>query len=146
MTQEEVLEDVDDSLWFMAYSHTLQRVGEATHGRQWQWARGKVWEVGVSTLVRAFWDETRVELATSSCTKLCWELPLRGVFRRRERGAISHAITFLDDMAMHTPSLDTWDQFRSSHAMGRHRGGAVRLSLWSCHRPHNASNTAHSDG
>ena len=29
MTQEEVLENVDDSLWFMAYSHTLQWVGEA---------------------------------------------------------------------------------------------------------------------
>ena len=28
MTWEEVLENVDDSLWFMAYSHTLQRVRE----------------------------------------------------------------------------------------------------------------------
>ena len=32
MTREEVLENVDDLLWFMAYSHTLQRVGEAAHG------------------------------------------------------------------------------------------------------------------
>ena len=61
-------------------------------------------------LVRAFWEETGIELA-ASCTKLCWELPLRGVFRRRERGAISHVITFLDDVAMHVPSLDAWDQF-----------------------------------
>ena len=68
-------------------------------------------EVGVSALVRAFWDETGVKLTTSSCTKLCWELPPRGVFRRRERGAISHAITFLDDVAMRTLSLDAWDQF-----------------------------------
>ena len=30
MTWEEVLENVDDSLWFVAYSHTLQRVREAT--------------------------------------------------------------------------------------------------------------------
>ena len=29
MTQEEVLENVDDSLWFVAYSCALQRVGEA---------------------------------------------------------------------------------------------------------------------
>ena len=29
MTREEVLEGVDDSLWFAAYSHSLQRVGEA---------------------------------------------------------------------------------------------------------------------
>ena len=33
MTWEEVLENVDDSLWFAAYSCTLQRVGEAMHGR-----------------------------------------------------------------------------------------------------------------
>ena len=110
MTREEVLENVDDSLWFAAYSHTLQRVGEAARGRQWQWARGKVVEVGVSPLVRAFREEKGIELATS-CTKLCWELPPRGVFRRRERDMISHAITFLDDMAMHVPSLDAWDQF-----------------------------------
>ena len=67
-------------------------------------------EVGVSPLVRAFWEETGVELATS-CTKLCWELPLRGVFRRRERGTIAHAITFVDDVAVRVPSLDAWDQF-----------------------------------
>ena len=110
MTQEEMLENVDDSLWFAAYSCTLQRVGEAAHSQWWQWPRGKAWEVGVSPLVRAFWEETGVELATS-CTKLCWKLPLRGVFRRRERGAISQAITFLDDVTMHVPTLDAWDQF-----------------------------------
>ena len=33
------------------------------------------------------------------------------MFRRRERGVISHAITFLDDVATCTPSLDAWDQF-----------------------------------
>ena len=32
MTREELLENVDDSLWFAAYSHTLQRVGEAARG------------------------------------------------------------------------------------------------------------------
>ena len=67
-------------------------------------------EVGVSPLVRAFWEETGIELATS-CTRLCWELLPRGVFRRRERGAISHAISFLDDVAVHVPMLDAWDQF-----------------------------------
>ena len=110
MTWEEVLENVDNSLWFEAYSHTLQRVGEAVCGRQWQWPRGKVWEVGVSPLVRVFWEEAGVELATS-CTKLCWKLPPRGVFRRRERGMVSHAITFMDDVAVRIPSLDAWDQF-----------------------------------
>ena len=33
MMREEVLEKVDNSLWFEAYSHALQRVGEAAHGR-----------------------------------------------------------------------------------------------------------------
>ena len=72
--------------------------------------KGEGSRVGVSPLVRAFWEETGVELATS-CTKLCWELPPRGVFRRRQRGTISHAITFPDDMAVRVPSLDAWDQF-----------------------------------
>ena len=150
MTREEVLEKVDDSLWFTAYSCTLQRVGEAAHSRRWQWPRGKVPEVGVSPLVRAFWEETGVEL-TTSCMKLCWELPPRGVFRRRERDVISHAITFLDDMVVHVPSLDAWDQFVWSagcgHATGHHGGGAVRLSLQSGHRPwpRNASHTVQGD-
>ena len=110
MTWDEVQGDVDNSLWFEAYSHALQRVGEAVHGLRWQWPKGKVREVKVSPLVRAFWEETSVELA-ASCTRLCWELPQRGVFRRRERGIISHAITFLDDMAVHVPMLNAWDQF-----------------------------------
>ena len=110
MTQEEVLENVNDSLWFVAYSCTLQRVGEAAHSQRWQWPRGKAPEVGVSPLVRAFWEETGIKLA-ATCMKLCWELPPRGVFRRRERGAIFHAITFLHDVAMRVPSLDAWDQF-----------------------------------
>ena len=33
MTREEVLENVDDSLWFVAYSCALQRVGEAACSR-----------------------------------------------------------------------------------------------------------------
>ena len=31
---------------------------------------------------------------------LCWELPPRGLFRKRERGTILHTITFLDDMSV----------------------------------------------
>ena len=136
MTQEEVL---DNSLWFMTYSCTLQRVGEAVCGRRWQWARGKATEIGVSPLVRAFWEETGIELATS-CTKLCWELPPQGVFRRRVRGTVSHAITFMDDMAVHIPSLDAWDQFvwppgvavpqaaTEVEQYGYHHGHAVDLS------------------
>ena len=106
MMQDEVQGDVDNLLCFEAYSHVLQRVGEAMHGQQWQWPKGKAWEVKVSPLVRAFWEETGIEL-TTSCTRLCWELPPRGVFRRRERGTILHMITFLDDMAVRVPMLNT---------------------------------------
>ena len=139
MMQEEVLEKVDDSLWFKVYSHTLQRVREATCGQRWQWPKGKEREVGVSPLVRAFWEETGIEL-TASYTKLCWELPPRGVFRRRERGAISHVITFLDDVAVRVPTLDAWDQFLWSPSVampwaateveqhGYHRSHAIDLS------------------
>ena len=63
-----------------------------------------------SPLVRVFWEEIGLELATS-CTRLCWELPPRAVFRRRERGTISHMITFLDDLAVCVPMLVAWDQF-----------------------------------
>ena len=110
MTREEVLEKVDDSLWFKVYSCTLQRVREAMHGQRWQWPKGKAWEVGVSPLVRAFWEEMGVELA-ASCTRLCWEPQPRGVFRRRERGMLLHVITFLDDVAVCIPMLNAWDQF-----------------------------------
>ena len=110
MTREEVLEGVDDPLWFVAYSHTLQRVGEAAHRQRWEWPVGKMPEVRVSPLVHAFWEETGIELA-AACIKLCWELPL-SVFRRRERGPVAYAITFVDELAMWVPSLNaSTDQF-----------------------------------
>ena len=110
MMRDQVQGEVDNLLWFEVYSHTLQRVGEAVRGQQWQWPKGKAWEVAVSPIVRAFWEETSME-PTATCMRLCWELQPRAVFRRRERGAVSHAITFLDDMAVHVPTLDAWDQF-----------------------------------
>ena len=110
MMQDKVQGEVDNLLWFEVYSRTLQRVGEAICGRQWQWPKGKAWEVAVSPIVRAFWEETGVEHATT-CTRLCWELQPRDVFRRRKRGTVSDAITFLDDMVVCVPTLNTWDQF-----------------------------------
>ena len=140
MMWEEVQGTVDNSLWFEAYSCTLQRVGEAACSRRWQWPKGKVWEVGVSPLVRVFWEETGIKL-TASCTRLCWELPPRGVFRRRrERGTISHAIILLDDMAVRIPTLNACDQFvwplsaavpqatTEVEQCGYHCGNAVDLS------------------
>ena len=87
MMRDEVQGDMDNLLWFEAYSWALQRVGEAVCSRPWQWPKGKAREVKVSPLVRAFWEETGVELA-ASCTRLYWELLPRVVFRRRERSTI----------------------------------------------------------
>ena len=138
MTWDEVRGEVDNSLWFEVYSRTLQRVGEAVHYWRWWWPKGKAQEVAVSPIVRAFWEEISVE-PTASCTRLCWELAPRAVFRRRERGAVSHAITFLDDMAVRTPMLNGWDQFvwppsaatpwttTQVEQYGYHRGNAVDL-------------------
>ena len=61
MTWDEAQTDVDNSLWFKAYSCALQRVGEAVCSRQWQWPKEKV---------RVFWEETGMELA-ASCMRWC---------------------------------------------------------------------------
>ena len=110
MTREEMLEGVDEPLWFATYSCALQRVGEVACRWKWEWPVEKMPEARVSPQVHAFWEEAGVELATS-CVKLCWELLLRSVFRRRERGPVAYAITFMDKLAMWVPSLNTWDQF-----------------------------------
>ena len=41
MTWDEVQGDMDNSLWFEAYSHALQRVWEAMCSQQWQWSKGR---------------------------------------------------------------------------------------------------------
>ena len=89
MTWDEVRGEVDNTLWFEVYSRTLQRVGEAVRGQRWQWPKGKVREVAVSPIVRAFWEETGMEprrqlyqtLAGSSSREQC---------SGEGRGALSH--------------------------------------------------------
>ena len=56
--------------WFVAYSRTLQRVGEAAHRRKWD-ARRESLEVKASPLVRAFWHENDIDLMRVSI-KHCW--------------------------------------------------------------------------
>ena len=99
---------------------------------------GKVPEVSMSPLVHAFWEETGVELAMA-CVKLCWELSPRSTFRRRERGLVAYAVTFMDELAMWVSSLGAWDQFiwllavampwvsTEAEQYGYHRGQAVDL-------------------
>ena len=110
MTKEEVWEGVDEPLWFVAYSPTLQQVGEAARGWKWEWLVGKTLEVRVSPLVHAFWEEMGIDL-TVACIKLCWDPPPRGIFCRREEGPVAYVITFVDELAVRMPSLNAWDKF-----------------------------------
>ena len=48
MMRDEVQGDVDNYLWFEAYSHALQRVREALRSWRWQWPKGKAQQVEVS--------------------------------------------------------------------------------------------------
>ena len=73
MTKEEVLEGIDEPLWFVAYSRTLWWVGEAAHRQKWP--VGKTPEVRVSPLVHAFWGRLAWISLTVACIKLCWEPP-----------------------------------------------------------------------
>ena len=93
---------------------------------------GKTPEVRVSPLVHAFWEETGVDL-TATCIKLCWELPPRSIFRRRERGLVAYAITFVDELAIQVPSLDAWDQFIWPPAVAMPRA-LVEAEQYSYHR------------
>ena len=47
---------------------------------------------------------------TVASIKLCWEPAARVLYRKRESGPTTHVITFLDELAVCVPSLNTWDQ------------------------------------
>ena len=109
ITDEETAGGMGEPHWFMAYSHTLQQVGEVAHGRKWEWPRREALEVKASPLVRAFWCETGMDLTVASI-KLCWEPTPRALGHQRENGPTTHIISYLDELAVHIPSLDAWDQ------------------------------------
>ena len=110
MTMDKVAEGIGETHWFMAYSHALQRVGKAACGQKWEWPAREAFEVKVSPLVCAFWEETGADL-TMACIKLCWEPAPRAIFGKREDSPVAHVITFLDELVVWAPSLDAWDQF-----------------------------------
>ena len=152
MTKEEVSEDIDEPLWFMAYSRALQWVGEAARRCKWEWPVGKTPEVRVSPLVHAFWEETGIDLATA-CVKLCWEpTPSQGNILKEGEGSCS-LCHYLCRQASHTGAkpgcLGSIHLATScSHAVGPHGGGAVWLSSQSSCRPQagNAGGAVKGDG
>ena len=109
MTEKEMAGGMGEPDWFMAYSHTLQRVGEAACRWKWEWPTRETLQVKVSLLVHAFWEETGVDL-TTACIKLCWEPAPRARYCKRENGPTAHVITLLDELAVWVPTLDAWDQ------------------------------------
>ena len=60
-------------------------------------------------LIHALWQETGADLTVASI-KLCWEPPPRALYRQRENSPTTHVITFLDELVVWVPSLNTWDQ------------------------------------
>ena len=109
MTDDEMAGGMGEPHWFVAYSHALQWVGEAVHGRKWKWPRREALEVRASPLVHAFWCEMDADLMVASI-KLCWEPAPRVLYHQRENGPTTHIITYLDELAVCVPSLDAWDQ------------------------------------
>ena len=94
--------------WFVAYSHILQWVGEATHRRKWE-LRREVLEINTSPLVHAFWHKTDMDLMMAH-VKLCWEPAPRVLYHQRDNGPTAHVITYLDVLAVCIPTLEAWDQ------------------------------------
>ena len=106
---EKVAGDVGEPHWFVAFSCMLQQVGEATHRRKWEWLRREALEIKASPLVRAFWCETDMDLTMAS-VKLCWEPTPRALYHQRDNGPSAHVISYLDELAVHIPTLEAWDQ------------------------------------
>ena len=94
--------------WFMAYSCTLQQVGEVACRRKWE-ARREALEIKASPLVCAFWCETDVDLTMASI-KRCWEPAPRTLHHQRENGPTAHVISYLDELAVCVPTRESWDQ------------------------------------
>ena len=94
--------------WFVFYPCTLQRVGEAAHGRKWN-----VWqdalEIKASPLVCAFWHETDIDLMMA-IIKRCWEPTPRTLHHQRDNGPTTHVISYLDKLAVCIPISEAWDE------------------------------------
>ena len=108
LTDEEVEGGVGEPHWFMAYSHMLQRVGKAAHGRKWE-VRREALEIKASPLVHAFWHETDVDLMVAS-VKCCSEPAPRTLHHQRENGPTTHIISYLNELAVRIPTRKAWDQ------------------------------------
>ena len=86
----------------------LQQVGKAACGRKWE-VRREALEIKASPLVHAFWCKTDIDLMMASI-KCCWEPAPRTLHHQRENSTTTHVISYLDELAVHVPSREAWDQ------------------------------------
>ena len=94
--------------WFVAYSHTFQRVSEAAHGRKWDAWRESL-EIKASSLVHAFCCETDVDLMIVSIKHCWWPIP-GTLHHQRDNGPTAHVISYLDELAVCLPISEAWDK------------------------------------
>ena len=47
---------------------------------------------------------------TMASVKLCWEPTPRALYHQRDNGPTAHVISYLNELAVHIPTLEAWDQ------------------------------------
>ena len=108
LTDQEVEGGMGELHWFVAYSHALKGVEEATHGRKWDtWQEAL--EIKASPLVHAFWHKTDVDLMMVSI-KHYWEPTLRTLHHQRDNSPTNHVISYLNKLAVCLPTSEAWDK------------------------------------
>ena len=83
--------------------------GQGGHRRKCEGPRRDALEIKALPLVRAFWHKTGMDLTIDSI-KLCWEPTPRALYHQRDNGPTTHIISYLDELAVHVPTLEAWDQ------------------------------------
>ena len=83
--------------WLLAYTHTLQCVGEAAEGRTWH-PSGMHFTLQISLLVDAFIEETGAELIELDTTS-CWGQPPEKVCQQKDDGPFADVISYLNELA-----------------------------------------------
>ena len=94
--------------WMLAYVCTLQWIREATEGQKCHLC-GMHFSMEVSLLVDAFDIEMGVEVAEVNIM-LCWCLGASKIPPQKKDGPFADAITFLNELVKHRPSICKWDK------------------------------------
>ena len=66
---------------------------------------------------------------TIASVKLCWEPTPRALYHQRDNGPTTHVISYLNELAVHIPSLEAWDQMVWPTMACTYRGRVIWLLL-----------------